>query len=253
MLKYYLFCSSILLLAIACRTDEPAPSSDAPILTAQLLCRPQSGSEEIPEAAVFLLVADMKIKLGTALNCDTISPSDYGNYDIPASAIAACGGWWAGAGDYFYLTREGNKILAFQGSIYEEKTTPGYDYHLIGTFADGKFSFAGLNNLSDLAGWYTFRSDGSSQALWLDLQDTILNGSLFVTENTLPEPQGLPDFLKNQEPDLRALLKAALPAGSIQSKELGPGSVVINSQGVSLVFPERKDKNNRPLQLIKEL
>ena len=47
-------------------------------------------------------------------------------------AIDACGGWWAGAGDYLYLVSNGDdNYTVMQGEMHEEKETNDYDYKMV--------------------------------------------------------------------------------------------------------------------------
>ena len=55
----------------------------------------------------------------------------YGRIDmnIPSNAITACGSWYAGAGDYFYLIPDKRNMLkVFQGWQDEGQETPGYHW-----------------------------------------------------------------------------------------------------------------------------
>lgn len=59
---------------------------------------------------------------------DLISVADYKSKEIPENALAACGGWWAGAGDYFYVIESGNKLVVYQGWQDEGQTDEGYHW-----------------------------------------------------------------------------------------------------------------------------
>ena len=56
-----------------------------------------------------------------------IGKSEYKDKGIPADAIAACGAWWAGAGDYFYQLMNNNIVQVYQG--FQDETKSGNDYH----------------------------------------------------------------------------------------------------------------------------
>lgn len=43
-------------------------------------------------------------------------------------SITACGAWWGGAGDYFYVVRSANKIIIYQGWADEEQDDVGYHW-----------------------------------------------------------------------------------------------------------------------------
>ena len=40
--------------------------------------------------------------------------SGYKDQGVPASALTACFGWWAGAGDYLYVVRQGKSLAVFR-------------------------------------------------------------------------------------------------------------------------------------------
>lgn len=61
-------------------------------------------------------------------SAELIAKADYKSKDIPENAIAACGGWWAGAGDYFYVVAADNKLVIFQGWQDEGQTDEGYHW-----------------------------------------------------------------------------------------------------------------------------
>lgn len=62
---------------------------------------------------------------GTAEN---IGKSEFSSKEIPAKAIAACGAWWAGAGDYFYVIQKGTNYLVYSGWQSEEQTEKGFHW-----------------------------------------------------------------------------------------------------------------------------
>lgn len=70
---------------------------------------------------VYLLFNGNKYKLGILHGSgDDIDKSDFADKKIPASAIAACGAWYAGSGSYYYIIQKGSKILLYQGYNGEE-------------------------------------------------------------------------------------------------------------------------------------
>ncbi len=70
---------------------------------------------------VYLLFNSNKYKLGTIHGSgDNIDKSDFLSKKIPASAIAACGAWYAGSGSYYYIIQKGTKIVLYQGYNGEE-------------------------------------------------------------------------------------------------------------------------------------
>ena len=89
-------------------------------------------SDGNPKSTVNLNVSNKKIKIADVMACEKIEPADYEQYQIPKNAIEACGGWWAGAGDYFYLISNGDdNYTVMQGEMHEEKETNDYDYKMV--------------------------------------------------------------------------------------------------------------------------
>ena len=44
------------------------------------------------------------------------------------NSITACGGWWAGAGDYFYAASSEKGVIVYKGWADEEQEEPGYHW-----------------------------------------------------------------------------------------------------------------------------
>ena len=71
---------------------------------------------ENPKSEVYLVEGNAREKVASCLACSTIERDDYRSYDIPAEAKSACGGWWAGGGDYFYaIQSESGDIEVYAG------------------------------------------------------------------------------------------------------------------------------------------
>ncbi|MBK8041336.1 MAG: hypothetical protein KBG02_16230 [Haliscomenobacter sp.] len=83
---------------------------------------------EIPRSQVFVTVNGQEQKVADILACDLIDASGYENFEIPKSALAACGGWWAGAGDYLYAVVKGSDVVIMKGWQSEEQTESGFHY-----------------------------------------------------------------------------------------------------------------------------
>lgn len=80
---------------------------------------------------VILTVDGKKEIIDTVMACDKIPASNFAQYDIPKTALSACGGWWAGAGDYFYAIWENNKVVVYQGWQDEQQTDDGYHWEVV--------------------------------------------------------------------------------------------------------------------------
>ncbi len=88
----------------------------------------------IRETKIFALINGKRIEIDKLSMADDIEVASGQDYKIPADALAATGGWWAGAGDYIYLTRKGETISVMKTSVDEamtEEDQPYYQYHEI--------------------------------------------------------------------------------------------------------------------------
>jgi hypothetical protein len=82
----------------------------------------------LPHFDVFLQQGDKIIPIAQINECASIPTKNYQQYDIPQKALAACGGWYAGAGDYFYLTESDTHWIVMHGWQDEQQTDKGYHY-----------------------------------------------------------------------------------------------------------------------------
>jgi hypothetical protein len=138
-----LFALSLLLFA-ACTSDtsqqestatatEETAASPAPV-NAKLLCEAvvePNMQADAPQHQVFLTAGEQKVKVADILNCSPLSPDQYQQYQIPADALDAVLGWWAGAGDILYIVRENNGVVVKQGFVAEEMEGNDYGYKTV--------------------------------------------------------------------------------------------------------------------------
>ncbi len=89
---------------------------------------------DAPRHEVFLMLGNSKIKVADILNCEILGKDAYEQNQIPATAIAAVGGWWAGAGDYLYIMEENGNYVVKQGATAEEMTNNDFGYKTIMSF-----------------------------------------------------------------------------------------------------------------------
>jgi hypothetical protein len=96
---------------------EATESVEEIMLSAKLQCVDKGMDEyDVPHSDVFIEFGDHKEKVSSCLACQTITEEDFSKYDIPKDALSACGGWWAGGGDYFYVIRNArNTIEVYAG------------------------------------------------------------------------------------------------------------------------------------------
>ena len=53
-------------------------------------------------------------------NYAVIESATYKDKKIPAKALTACGGWWAGSGEDFYVLGEKGKLTVYQRTVDEQ-------------------------------------------------------------------------------------------------------------------------------------
>lgn len=83
---------------------------------------------DAPQNEIVLKVDGKEQKIDTILACDVIAAADYQRHEIPATAVSACGGWWAGGGDYFYAIIENNQAVVYQGWQDEGQEDVGFHW-----------------------------------------------------------------------------------------------------------------------------
>ena len=85
-------------------------------------------SLNIPHFDVLLSTDGKETKIKTINACAEIAKSEYKTYEIPDSAIAACGGWYEGASDYYYVVMQDGKAVVFEGWQDESQKEKGYHW-----------------------------------------------------------------------------------------------------------------------------
>lgn len=155
-MKKILFLSlSLSILLLGCKNDPQETQSGTGEATAtatvidpatiKFICQsaPDPNTDaDAPRHEVFLQMGNSKVKVADILNCELLGKDAYAQNQIPPTAIAAVGGWWAGAGDYLYIIEEGGKYLVKKGSIAEESENNDFGYTTIMTFGkDGQEVF----------------------------------------------------------------------------------------------------------------
>lgn len=101
-------------------TEQSVPAFDIAMYTDSL---------SIPRSEVSVTMGNKKVKVGQAINCEAIPSAQYEQFKIPKKAIAACGGWWAGAGTYFYIIKKGEgNYFVLKGHMEEQQADDNYNY-----------------------------------------------------------------------------------------------------------------------------
>ncbi len=110
-------------------TTETVTNTPLTAIEASFSCRELSG-EETPQPLfeVILEINGNAMVVDSTNACEVFAKTDYERYDIPANAISACGGWYAGAGDYYYLVRNQDELSLMQGWQDEGQEDEGFHY-----------------------------------------------------------------------------------------------------------------------------
>jgi hypothetical protein len=114
-------------------TDTTKPVANEPAVAAtsnvKLICKELGeDSLNIPHFDVLLSADGKETKIKSINGCADIARTEYKTYEIPDTAIAACGGWYAGAGDYYYVILQDGKPVVFEGWQDESQQEKGYHW-----------------------------------------------------------------------------------------------------------------------------
>ncbi len=115
--------------ACAMYQEDVTPSNLATPADGKLLCIDLGEDEyDVPHSEVHVWFGgkDIKVEGGQSQACMSIEEEYYSSYDIPAEAIDACGGWYAGAGDYYYSIAEENDIVVYYMWLDEMEPDRGH-------------------------------------------------------------------------------------------------------------------------------
>ncbi len=110
-------------------TTETVTNTPLTAVEASFSCRELTGDDEpLPLFEVVLDINGEAMVVDSTNACEVFAKTDYEKYDIPANAITACGGWYAGAGDYYYLVRKQDELSLMQGWQDEGQEDEGFHY-----------------------------------------------------------------------------------------------------------------------------
>lgn len=152
MLKHFLV-STICIFLAACNS-APAPAASAadtsttttPSAAATAIpnlsweIENKRNADDEPTSAVWLKLDNRKYQVVKPFMADiqVIEKENYQQYEIPTQAIIACGGWWAGAGDYYYVVAKGDQFDVMYATI-DESEASRYQYKSIATLKSSDF------------------------------------------------------------------------------------------------------------------
>jgi hypothetical protein len=85
-----------------------------------------TGKYDEPVTQVYLIANGKKhVVQKIEFGFSEITKESYSDHHIPAEALTACRGWWAGAGIDYWVTRDNNELNVFSREIGETSTEDG--------------------------------------------------------------------------------------------------------------------------------
>lgn len=239
---------ALCLLATACGPDE-RPAADGLIddlAAVSLQCESLSADPTQPRFAVYAVLSESKVKLAEMATCGPIDPSEYEQLNIPAEALTAVGGWWAGLGEYLYARQEGQQVVFYLGQLDESEDVPQPDYVPVATYAGQQFQILRPLNQADLAGIYTYQAPDTAYVLFLGMRADSMDATLFYQSGQLPLPnqinQSLRDFSARPLPNFIFYLSNL----SFDS-DLGPGVIAWTPDSSQLIFSRLLTSDGKPI------
>jgi hypothetical protein len=98
------------------------------LITAEFVIE-YNNNDEMPLTFISVNIKGVKHEVKSISGmADMIKNEQFEEMEIPSNAIAACGGWWAGAGDYFYLIKNDQSFDVYHGWQDEMQEDAGYHW-----------------------------------------------------------------------------------------------------------------------------
>ena len=233
----------------ACR--NPTGNGAEERFSIQLLCQATHQDKLLPQSSVYAIVNHHKVKLASINSCDSIPAASYEDYDIPAEALAAVGGQWAGASDYLYAVREDSLLAFYQGWVEEGQEDDTYHYRRIGEFKNGRFNLELPAKKEDLVGTYALSREDGSHILFVGLREDTLVAEYFRMDGILPPVNQLNLLMTSMEPQEAGSLDISLSSLNFTSS-LGRGKFVQDPKGAAVLLLD-KQVQGQPLRMEKIL
>lgn len=95
---------------VGCETEPPTTYSKI-----NWLLETQEDELANPVTKISLIVDKRYVEIESALNVEALPKITWINHNIPDDALAACGGWWAGQGAYYYVVKKNDKLQILKG------------------------------------------------------------------------------------------------------------------------------------------
>lgn len=124
------------LILTSCITSPPGevlPSNLAFPKDGTLRCVDLGAEEyDVPRSEVYIWMGGKDDAfVGRSQACADIERKYYSSYEIPENAIDACGGWYAGSGDYYYSIQEEGMIRVYYGWQDEGEPDGGMHWEVV--------------------------------------------------------------------------------------------------------------------------
>lgn len=137
-MKSGLLLFTLCFLLVACDKKQAESTTSIPVslpgqdikswVKADLECEELRGADEDdPQAVVYLNQMESSHIIDTIYTCSVIAPEMYRNYDIPKQALSACGGWWAGTGNFYYSVQEGDSLVVMH-TLRQQQDSLAFQY-----------------------------------------------------------------------------------------------------------------------------
>lgn len=98
---------------------------------------PAMNDLDYPQTEITVQIGNKLIAIDSILGAaQYYSASNYKEMGIPDNAVAACGAWWAGAGDYYYMIKTAKGVAVYQGWQDEQQEDAGYHWKLFREIAE---------------------------------------------------------------------------------------------------------------------
>ena len=125
-------CVAMLALELGCQNSPRTNPAQGPESVADIGLGYQNFGEDefgIPLSVLMLAENGGAIALDTVrVTLAKIERERYAEMGIPSEALDACGGWYAGSGDYFYVVQRKGKTVVYKGFQDEAQTDQGYHW-----------------------------------------------------------------------------------------------------------------------------
>lgn len=111
------------------QTQNAQPSLEDKQKKAAFIMETIEDTMGIPHTSVSVDYNDSRTALDPMICPGTLYEKDQmKDMDIPVNAITACGGWYAGGGDYYYIVPTATGIAVYQGWQDEQQEDEGYHW-----------------------------------------------------------------------------------------------------------------------------